>query len=322
MKSGVYEVPTAKQRNIITLFDFLKQAEQALGVQKPLATSESDHPEAVYDTYLRTFVEEVWHRLHRRLGVLVVINRQQVERPLSIEEASAQSEVLLAESMFGEENVIDLFFNGYRANVMNTLQRTFAQISQDPQALENLIETQKALNDKIKEVPHGEHPLVIHSIEAGLEHALKVCKKYLQTGWEKLNSQNLSQNDRSIYWNQQLVVMRPAILRQAQTHCIIDVWLDALYQQGADLLIEPSSDVRLRLPANILITDREQVRTALCTVARQAVSSDQEASNLLSKPRIRCPAAQVPHAYPATKELFDQVAVDFTHFMFGNKECS
>lgn len=319
MNSGVYEIPTADQRNIITLFDFLKQAEQALGVQKPLATSESDHPEAVYDTYLRTFVEEVWHRLQRRLGVLVVINRQQVERTISIGEASAQSKILLAESMFGEETAIDLFFNAYRTNVMNTLQRTFAQVSREPQALENLIETQKALNDKINAVPRGEHPLVIHSVEAGLEHALKVYKKYLQTGWEKLNTKDLSQNDRSTYWNQQLVVMRPAILRQAQTHCIIDVWLDALYAQGAELLIEPGSDVRLQLPESIVMTDREQIRAALFNVARQAVSSDKEAINLRDKPRIRCPAAQVPHAYPATKNLFDQVAVDFTHFAFGLK---
>ncbi len=95
---------------------------------------------------------------------------------------------------------------------------------------------------------------------------------------------------------------------------------DALYAQGAELLIEPSSDVRLQLPESIVMTDREQIRAALCTVARQAVSTHKETINLREKPRIRCPAAQVPHDYPATKHLFDQVAVDFPHFAFGLKQ--
>lgn len=214
-----------------------------------------------------------------------------------------------------------MFFRDGQAHLQRVFYRVRAEIGHDPVLAAAHQEAQNILDDKRQLYPRGEHSHIVEAIDGGLNHAMMVLKGYSRLALDHtLNNPFADQTPAKVRWNQNTWIVRPAFLRHAQTHMLVDLWLEQLKSNGAIVKITREGKVTIKVTKDIDLANPAVVKKALCELAREYARDPVVLANSINRPMHRCPAALVPKEYVASKELFDQVIVALTDLQFGEEK--
>jgi hypothetical protein len=296
--------------NKVNILDFFTRCEECLGARKITKCESQKNIEDEYTLQMRLFVGEVWQRLRHRLGMMyLVING--TPTTITIEEAVQYRDIIHAKRTKKGQHIAEQFFSLYMGHVRNCVRTLIFTQTHDQPLVQSFVNTQKILSEKITSSPRGEHPFVWDAVLGGIGHAIHVCSIFATAG---LRDPTFPRQNTTMNWLNLVNTIKPAIIRQSQTHSIVDLWLNNLLKAGGKITVPNQEKVILQLPPSINWQDHQAVKKALCDTAREGTPTPDQLENLLRKGRYGCPATIVPRGKIATKELVDKVFNDFTTY--------